>query len=114
MEQQYECADLFVIPSTGEPASISQLEAMAFSIPVICSDTNGTACYVENGQNGYQFEDQNADSLQACIEIFLKNPSKINDMGRNSSQYLKQNCQFKNYYAGIMECYGILCKKLPR
>lgn len=106
MEQQYEQADLFVIPSTREPASISQLEAMAFSIPVICSDTNGTACYVENGINGYQFADQNADSLRERIEIFLKNPSKINVMGRNSCQYLKQNCQFENYYAGIMDCYN--------
>lgn len=114
MEQQYAGADLFVIPSTGEPASISQLEAMAFSIPVICSDTNGTACYVEDDQNGYRFEDQNADSLQSCIELFLKEPSRIVAMGRNSCEYLKQNCQFQNYYAGIMECYGILCKKLPR
>lgn len=114
MEQQYAKADLFVIPSTGEPASISQLEAMAFSIPVICSDTNGTACYVENGINGYQFADQNADSLQSCIELFLKDSSKLSVMGRNSCQYLKQNCQFQNYYAGIMECYGILCKKLQR
>lgn len=111
MEQQYERADLFVIPSTGEPASISQLEAMAFSIPVICSDTNGSACYVENGRNGYQFTDQDADSLQSCIEMFLKKPSKIGTMGKNSCEYLKQNCQFQNYYAGILECYGILCKK---
>lgn len=111
MEQQYEKADLFVIPSTGEPASISQLEAMAYSIPVICSDTNGTACYVVNDQNGYQFEDKNKESLQYCIEKFLKEPSKIKTMGKNAYEYLEQNCQFENYFTGIMKCYDILCKK---
>lgn len=108
MEQEYTNADLFVIPSTGEPASISQLEAMAFSIPVICSDTNGTACYVENGLNGYQFADKNKESLKECVEQFLKGPDKIKVMGKNSYEYLEQNCQFENYFTGIMQCYDIM------
>lgn len=108
MEKEYENADLFVIPSTGEPASISQLEAMAFSIPVICSDTNGTACYVEDGVNGYQFEDKNKESLQESVERFLKEPERIRRMGENAYGYLEENCQFENYFKGIMKCYDII------
>ncbi len=55
MDAIYASADLFVLPSIDEPASVSQLEAMAHGIPVICSDSNGTACYVANGNTGYVF-----------------------------------------------------------
>ena len=34
---------------------MSVLEAMAHSLPVICSDSNGTQCYIRPGENGYVF-----------------------------------------------------------
>lgn len=108
MKEQYEKCDLFVIPSTREPASISQLEAMAYAVPVICSDTNGTACYVENGYNGYQFIDNDKKSLQECIELFAHDPEKVRKMGENSTHYLETNCQYENYMQGIKKCCSFL------
>ena len=104
MDKEYRNADLFVLPSTGEPASISQLEAMAYSLPVICSDTNGTACYVHDGVNGYRFKDKDQIDLQNKIELLISNPASIKEMGAKGFDYLLKNCQFENYYAGIMKC----------
>ena len=104
MDVAYEKTDLFVIPSTLEPASISQLEAMAFSIPVICSDRNGTACYVENGHNGYLFKDNDEESLKESMEKIIRDPGFLMKMGRNSYQDIKEKYQFENYYERIMEC----------
>ena len=104
MDRIYERTDLFVLPSTLEPASISQLEAMAFSIPVICSDTNGSACYVENGHNGYLFRDNEEKSLKEAMEKIIKDPGLLKEMGRNSYQDVKEKYQFENYYEGVMEC----------
>ena len=104
MDREYLQADLFVIPSTGEPASISQLEAMAFSIPVICSDTNGTACYVQDGFNGFRFVDKSQDNLLEKVEAFLKEPKMIKTMGANANTYLQNHCRFDNYFTGIMQC----------
>ena len=59
----YSNADLFILPSTAEFASVSQLEAMSYSLPVIVSDTNGTSCYIENGKNGYLFKDMDENNL---------------------------------------------------
>ena len=110
MEKLYAGADLFVLPSTREPASISQLEAMAFSVPVICSDTNGTACYVKNGNSGYLFRDNDLSSLKETIIKILEHPCTLIEMGNNSYQDIKEECQFEKYFEGIMECMQYLEK----
>ena len=103
VEEQYRRSDLFVIPSTLEPASISQLEAMAFSLPVVCSDTNGTACYVENGKNGWQFCDNDKASLLETVEKILADPCGMEKMGANSYRMICDNCQIEAYLQGIEE-----------
>lgn len=110
MKVEYAKADLFVLPSTQEPASISQLEAMAFSEAVICSDTNGSACYVKNGYNGFLFQDMNKDSLKQAVENVIKDKALLMQMGKNSYIDIEGNCQFKNYFEGIMECMRYLKK----
>lgn len=110
MNKEYEKTDLFVLPSTLEPASISQLEAMAFSVPVICSDTNGSACYVKNNHNGFLFKDNDKESLSKAIVKIIDNQKTIVRMGRNSYTDIKEKYQFENYYAGIRECIHYLQK----
>ena len=103
VEEEYRMADIFVIPSTKEPASISQLEAMAFSLPVICSDTNGTACYVEDGKNGYRFKDNNSADLKAKIEEIVSDETKLRRMGKASYCMVEEKYDFMRYYNSIFD-----------
>lgn len=111
IDEQYRNADLFVIPSTLEPASISQLEAMAYSLPVICSDTNGTACYVENGINGWQFQDNSRDALVEAVRKFLSAPEQLRVMGEKSYRFIADKCQIEAYLLGIEELLRDLREK---
>lgn len=63
MGELYAETDVFVLPSTGEFASVSQLEAMSYSVPVIVSDTNRTACCVEDGVTGFLMKDNDEKEL---------------------------------------------------
>ena len=99
--EQYRKADLFVIPSTREPASISQLEAMAFSLPVVCGDKNGTACYVENGVNGWQFRDNQKASLKEVLDKMVGSPEQLQKMGQESYRLIQEKYQIENYLEGI-------------
>lgn len=99
--EQYRKADLFVIPSTREPASISQLEAMAFSLPVVCGDKNGTACYVENGVNGWQFRDNQKASLKEVMDKMVGSPEQLQKMGQESYRLIQEKYQIENYLEGI-------------
>lgn len=103
METEYLTADLYVIPSTFEMASVSQLEAMSYSLPVICSDTNGTACYVEDGVTGYLFRDCDGEDLLRKLSMTVSDRDGIKRMGKAGYQTLVEKYNFKRYYDTIME-----------
>lgn len=101
--QAYREADLFVLPSTRERASVSQLEAMSCGVPVICSDTNGTSCYVIDGENGYVFRDMDKRDLKDKIECVVANKEKLVQMGRNGYNEVIEKYQFPNYRQKILD-----------
>lgn len=101
MEAEYLAADLYVIPSTREMASVSQLEAMSYALPVICSDTNGTACYVEDGITGFQFQDCSLQDLKDKLEKMLSDRSRMKAMGAAGYRALKEKYNFEIYYETI-------------
>ena len=103
MDEEYKKADVCVIPSTDEPASVSQLEAMSFSLPVICSDANGGACYVEDGITGYHFMDCDQEDLERKLDLLLSDKDKMCDMGAAGYRAVIEKYGFERYYNGIME-----------
>ena len=86
MQKQYSKHDLFVLASRNEPAAISLLEAMANSLPIICSDSNGTSCYIRHGENGFVFHTDNLDDLEACMLRIVSDRQSLMEMGYCSYQ----------------------------
>ena len=87
--QYFRNNDVFILPSKNEPASVSNLEAMSYGLPVITSDTNQTSCYTSN--NGFVFESDNHSDLARKISVLLANRSKIVEMGKNSWKLVESN-----------------------
>lgn len=77
MGTAYREADLFVLPATAERAGFVVLEAMAFGLPVICSATNGLACYIKPGASGDVFVDGDEAQLQAALERWCQDPGGL-------------------------------------
>lgn len=99
----YKTADIFVLPSTGEPAAVSHLEAMAFSVPAVCSTGNGTASYIVDGQTGFVFNDKDSDDLEFKLRQLLGDREVIREMGRKAYEHVQNEFQFEQYYQGIMK-----------
>jgi len=88
--REYLRHDVYVFPSSREPNGISHLEAMACGLPVICSDTNGTNNYIENGINGYVFKSDDLNDLTEKIELIINNRNKLKKMGWESLRIIKE------------------------
>lgn len=114
IEEVYKTTDLFIIPSTDEPASISQLEAMAFSIPVICSNKNGTACYVKHEKTGFWFQDNQKDDLRKVIKLALKDKERLITLGIESFRSIQEECSFSCYFTSIRKCMDMANKLAKR
>ena len=74
---------------------------MAFSLPVVCGDKNGTACYVENGVNGWQFQDNQKASLKEVLDKMIGGPEQLQKMGQESYRLIQEKYQIENYLEGI-------------
>lgn len=89
--EQYLQHDIFILPSYDEPASVSQLEAMAAGLPIIICHENGTANYVEHKRNGLLCE-RDPSSLAESLNYLLNNTHLIQKYGCESLVVLREKC----------------------
>jgi glycosyltransferase involved in cell wall biosynthesis len=92
ISKYYAVADLFVMCSgAGETWGLAVNEAMNFGLPVIVSDTCGSCVdLVQNGVNGFSFEEGNIESLKSCIEKLLNDNDFRSNAGKVSLKLIEQ------------------------
>ena len=71
VENFYQEADLFILPSLWEGFGLVLIEAMAAGVPVFASDVDGVKEIVKDGKNGVLFnylKNDNAERLRAVVD----------------------------------------------
>ena len=84
MPPMYRKADVFVLPSQQEGMSIALLEAMASGLPVVVTDTGGTAELVTQGQNGEIVPWGDVPALTRALHNLLNAETLRRQMGAES------------------------------
>ncbi len=90
MPRMYHDADLFVLPSQHEGMSIALLEAMASALPVVVTDTGGTAELVTQGANGEIVPWADVPELTAALLRVLNDPDRRKRMGQEGRTRAQQ------------------------
>ena len=86
MPAVYQASDIFVLPSEHEGMSIALLEAMASGLPVVVTDTGGTAELVSRNINGEIVRWANVDELKNALHRLVADPSRRQEFGRASRE----------------------------
>jgi glycosyltransferase involved in cell wall biosynthesis len=90
--QIYNMSDVFVMCSgIGETWGLSVNEAMNFGLPVLVSDTCGSAYdLVMNGENGYIFKEGDVAELKTKLELLGNDKSQCVKFGQQSYEKIKE------------------------
>lgn len=89
-------ADLFVLPSKKEGFGIVFIEAMAFGLPVICGNVDGSTDAVRNGEMGMAIDPDDINALKQAIRSKLMQ-SPTTDERRKIQQQCLQHFNEQDY-----------------
>lgn len=82
VRELYQASDIFVHPSFREGLSVAVMEAMASSLPVICSRIRGNTDLIDEGRGGFLFSPNSVEetigALQSAVRSNLKSLGAYN------------------------------------
>jgi len=74
-------ADIFVLPSHSEELPMAVLEAMAYGLPVVATQTGGIPEAVEHGRSGLLVPIGDVEGLTEALVQLIENPKLRQEMG---------------------------------
>lgn len=84
LQQYYDEATVFVMPSIFEPWGHVFTEAMGMGLPCVGSDSCAMPEIIQDGETGLITEVNNAESLAAALITLLGDPAKAEAMGKQA------------------------------
>ena len=96
-------ADIFVLPSEYEPWGLVVNEAIIMGLPVVVSSHVGCReDLIQNGKNGYIFENNDREDLTRCLQQTLNLEIEF----RMTDQW-----NYKQYLEGFKRAVESICRK---
>ncbi|MBU4437057.1 MAG: glycosyltransferase [Candidatus Altiarchaeota archaeon] len=84
----YSCLDVFVFPSTAETQGLVALEAMACGTPVVGADAMALKDTIQEGVNGYRYNQGDLKKLMQLIDKAYKNKDEL---AKNGLETVKEH-----------------------
>ncbi len=81
LQPYFAAADLFVLPGTG---GLAVQEAMAYALPVVVAEGDGTQDDLVRPQNGWQVPPGDVPGLTAVLQQAFSDPARLRSMGAES------------------------------
>lgn len=104
------CADLIFQPSEHESFGLTHLEAMACSVPVLCTNSGGVTEVVEHGVTGYLANVGDIDTMAKYAIEILSDDAKAKAMGERGRERALANFdtsiiikQYEQLYCDVLE-----------
>ena len=106
----YHMADLYISPSHVDGSSVSLMEALASGLPCLVSDIPGNREWIEDGVNGWLFQDGNVEDLAEKITFAIKNRKMFKTIGEAARRTAEQKADWKKNFGKLLEVYNKLSR----
>ncbi|MDO9300254.1 MAG: glycosyltransferase family 4 protein [Anaerolineales bacterium] len=104
----YHLADLYISPSHVDGSSVSLMEALACGLPCLVSDIPANKEWVVDDENGWLFQDGDANALAEKILAAISQREKLPEIGRSSRRVAEMRADWKKNAAALMNVYRSL------
>lgn len=99
----YSAADLSILPSLMEATSISCLEAMAASLPIVATDVGGLPVLVRPSENGVLCSPQNPSAIAKSIDEITS--ADLKSMGMQSRRIVETEFSWDHIARQTIDAY---------
>lgn len=96
-------ADFFVLPTQADCTPIVIAEAFSVGLPVLATRTGGISSMVENGVNGFLFEQQEVLGYVSTIQEILHSPARYATLSRNCQLAYENEFNWKTWGSRIQK-----------
>jgi glycosyltransferase involved in cell wall biosynthesis len=86
----YEKAAVFCLPTRLEPFGVVFLEAFAHALPVVATDIGAIPDFVIDGKTGYKVEPGKTQELSEVLIGLLRDPQKCKDLGEKGKGLVRE------------------------
>ena len=108
LKNEYQNADLFILPSRAEGQPIVILEAWAHQLPVIATKVGHNPYMIKEDQTGWLASPNSVKSLEKTIRKALKQTSKWKTIGKNGYNQVQKHYTWDTISEKINKIYHSL------
>lgn len=91
LKNEFQNADIYILPTHGEGMPTSVLESMAFGLPVITRPVGGLVDFFKEPEMGYLIDGLMPIEYADKIEYLINNPSIAKAISRYNAAYAKKH-----------------------
>lgn len=109
VREQYQAADIFVLPSFAEGVPVVLMEAMAMGLPVVSTNITGIPELIDHGRSGLLATPGDVDDLVRQLQrLLVEHPlrKRLGSAGRSRVTALYDQEQNNGDLARLFEKYG--------
>jgi glycosyltransferase involved in cell wall biosynthesis len=103
----YRSADVFVLPSIeGEGTPNAMLEAMAWGLPVVGTDSGGVGETLRDGETGYLVPMRDSSALADAVQTLLDDGERRREMGEAARRYASEHHSWDSLAESLEQIYA--------
>ena len=110
LEACFAAADLFILPGTG---GLAVQQAMAFGLPVIVAEGDGTQDDLVRRENGWRVPTGDLQALTNTLQTALSDPIGLREKGKNAYQIIVEEINLEKMVEAFIEALSSITKLPP-
>ena len=105
IQDYYAIADYYIIGSDYEGTSVSLLEAMYNTIPIIAADSPGINRMLQSGRNALFYPPHDPLALAKCIQLITNDNELANNLAVQAKRDFDEKYSYETMIAGYEDIF---------